>query len=56
MSLVIVDTSKGINAKGTVFGAATGPRTIGDLLTAPGSDVIPLTFGGVSVLADLENA
>ena len=46
MALVPVDPLEDIKSEGTVFGAATPPRTIGDVLGDTG-DLIPMYRGGV---------
>lgn len=46
MALVPVDPLKDIKSEGTVFGAKTPPRTIGDVLGDKG-DLIPMYRGGV---------
>lgn len=53
MSLVVKNKGAIDSAKGTVFGAKTGPRTIGDLLVS-GNDLLPLYEGGVMVITSTE--
>lgn len=49
MSLVVKNEGAIDSAEGVVFGAETGPRTIGDLL-AGGNDLLPLYKGGAMVI------
>lgn len=49
MSLVIENEGAIDSAEGTVFGAQTGPRTIGDLL-GESNDLLPLYRGGAMII------
>lgn len=49
MSLVIKNKGAVVSAEGTVFGAKTGPRTIGDLLVGD-NDLLPLYKGGAMII------
>ncbi|MBS7344247.1 MAG: hypothetical protein KIG60_01050 [Caryophanon sp.] len=49
MSLVIENEGAVDSAEGTVFGAQTGPRTIGDLL-GESNDLLPLYRGGAMII------
>lgn len=53
MSLVIKNEGAVVSAEGTIFGAKTGPRTIGDLLVS-GNDLLPLYKGGVMFITAKE--
>lgn len=53
MSLVIKNEGAVDSAEGTVFGAQTGARTIGDLLV-DGNDLLPLYKGGAMVITTAE--
>ena len=49
MSLVVKNKGAVVSAEGTVFGAKTGARTIGDLLVGD-NDLLPLYKGGAMVI------
>lgn len=53
MSLVIQNEGAVDSAEGTVFGAQTGPRTIGDLLGET-NDLLPLYRGGAMIITTEE--
>lgn len=47
MALVEIDVTT-VTGVGTTFGAATGPRTLNDVVGATG-DMLPLTRGGMLI-------
>lgn len=49
MSLVVKNEGAVDSAEGTVFGAQSGPRTIGDLLVGD-NDLLPLYKGGAMII------
>ena len=50
MTMIVKDPAT-ITGVGTTFGAATGPRTLKDVVGAKG-DFIPLTRGGILVTVE----